>query len=119
MSKVKHCQIHLTEPARTKAAAAVHPLPHPELANMTQAALRGMSESAIENLNKQMDSNVEAMQAQAEFTGPYFHDLTNVTFGENQVMVQLPDETVYLYPLHAIARVKFYYTDAAPALHIV
>lgn len=89
MVQVKHCQIHLNEPARTKAAEALFP----------KAGVPAYDAGAERN--------------RAEFTGPHFHGLDKVSFGENQVLIEI-DGAAYMYPMHSIARVKYYTTEHTP-----
>lgn len=90
MEKVRHCQIHLTEPARSNAADALFPA------------------SAY--------ADVEAKNAasRAKFTGPHFHDIQIVQCSDGTVDVHLPDGTVYMYPLGTVARIKVYETKHTP-----
>ena len=87
MSKVNHCQIHLAEPFRTQAAAATFP------------------KAGVPAYDVGADSN------RAEFTGPHFHGVETVAVSEGTIDVVLPDETVYMYPLHTVARIKVYTTE--------
>lgn len=43
-----------------------------------------------------------------EFAGPHFKDVTQVGYFGSTVDVHLQDGTIYVYPLHQVARVKIY-----------
>lgn len=101
MVQVKHCQIHLTEPARSNAAEARWPMPRLPLGTTIAEARAHHLEYA------------DAYQARREFTGPHFHGVDDVTVTEGVVVVQIGG-TEYAYPLHAVARVKSYTTEHTP-----
>lgn len=84
---IRHCQIHFTEPARSQAAAAVFPY------------------AGVPVYDVGADSN------RREFTGPHFHGIRDITVSEGTVDVTLEDGTLYLYPLHSVARIKVYTTE--------
>ena len=84
---VNHCQIHLAEPFRTAAANATFP------------------KAGVPVYDVGADSN------RAEFTGPHFHGIKNIAVSEGTIDVVLPDGTVYMYPLHTVARIKVYTTE--------
>ena len=95
MSKVNHCQIHLAEPSRYAAAEALHPWPVLQPPHTTV-----------------YKDEVDAVAAaRAEFTGPHFHGVETVAVSEGTIDVVLPDGTVYMYPLHTVARIKVYTTE--------
>ncbi|QQO90776.1 hypothetical protein [Pseudomonas phage Bertil] len=89
LEKVRHCQIHLKEPARTAAAEATFP----------KAGVPAYDIGAERN--------------RREFTGPHFHAVDRVDFEEGCVLVSI-DDTQYIYPMAEVARVKLYTTTHTP-----
>lgn len=114
MVPLKHCQIHLSGEARAAAAAAVYPIPHPEVIGVSLQKLLSMSPSENEALERDILKNEEALRNRAEFTGPHFHGIRAVQCSEGTLDVILEDGTSYLYPLHTVARAKVYVTQHTP-----
>lgn len=98
MPTVKHVQIHLTEPSRTRAAEALYPEP---------------KTSDYLYYDTYMDHSKEVLRLRAEFTGPHFHDISHVACSEGTVDVYVSDACAYMYPLTTVARIKVY-TEEVP-----
>lgn len=114
MVPLKHCQIHLMGDSRAAAAAAVYPYPYPGVFDVSLQELSRMPGIDRESFERKVAANEAVQKNRAEFTGPHFHGIKSVQCSEGTLDVVLEDGTVYLYPLHTVARAKVYVTQHTP-----
>jgi hypothetical protein len=94
----KNVKIHLTEPSRSNAAEALFPNPEPR---------------DYEYQHEYGDRVNAAARLRNEFTGPLFEGATECEIDEGVVHV-LIDDVGYVYPLHAVARLKVWEAPPEP-----
>ena len=107
MPKV-NVQIHLTEPARTKAAAALYP---------DTEFLPWVHESEGEYLDRQAEQAgaVKSLyDARGRFTGPLFSSADSIAVSEGTIDVTI-DGVVYMYPMHTVSRCKVWTEVEVPS----